>query len=99
MCMTKYTFDDIEPGTAWACKFRARAMVHPDGSIVDTRGLQPGEAVKNGAPGVYESIGVIAVRDLEARKLVVKDTRSQFEFAIPEEDAWDFDTVEFVDND
>lgn len=94
--MKTYTFDDVQPGTAWACRFRTRALVYPDGTIFDSRGLVPGQALpKSVTPGMYESLGVISVRDVENRKVIVKDTRSEFEFALDVDNTWDYDTVEF----
>ena len=73
-------------------------MITAEGELADNTNISPGEPAQ-GAPGEYTSIGVIRIRDLENRRLVVQDTRSDREFVVDEADTWDYDTVEYADLD
>ena len=46
-------------------------------------------------PGVYESLGVIKIRDTEQQLVELEDTQTGRTFVVPWEDCWDVDTVEW----
>lgn len=94
--MTNYTLEDIRAGESWGCRFRITTMLDPDGVPLDTKFAQVGEPV-NGAPGVYESTGVIRVRDADSRQLLVLDMTSPREFVVSYDDVWDIDRVEYAE--
>ena len=85
---------DITPGESWACRFRTVTFVDAQGTPVSSRGLQVGQA-HPGTPEVYESIGVIQVRDQEQRVVQLQDTVSLEVFTVSYDDCWDVDTVEW----
>jgi len=92
------TLDDLEPGTAWGCRFRTTTFCDDTGTPVKPRNLQLGQA-HPGTPQTYEGIGVIAQRDTVNRRLIVVDVATHQDFVVEERDAWDYDVIEWVDND
>lgn len=92
--MSKYSLDDITAGESWGCRFRIQTMLDDQGVPLDTKRLQPGE-IAPGVPGVYESIGVIRVRDSGSQQLLVLDTQTPREFVVAYADVWDIDRVEY----
>jgi hypothetical protein len=91
-----YTLDDCIPGTSWACRFRITTFLNEEGEPVRANNLQLGQA-HPGRPGVYESLGIIRVRDLDSRRVRLHDTRSGNEYTVGESDIWDIDEVEWQD--
>jgi len=81
---------DIEVGKSYACKFRVKTML-------DTYGRVPGlsDTPLKGV-GLYESIGVIEIRDTEKEMVQVVDEKSSKKFVVPYADIWDIDEAEFV---
>ena len=86
------TLDELPVGTAWATRFRTTTFLK-DGKPVHAD-VKIGEA-HPGTPGVYEGLGVIAVRDTQKQMLEVIDTLSQQRFTVSYEDCWDWDEVEW----
>ena len=85
------TLDELPQGTSWATRFRTTTFLD-NGVPVQAHNLQIGEQ-HPGTPGVYEGLGVIAVRDSDAKMLEVIDTASQQRFRVSYEDCWDWDEV------
>jgi hypothetical protein len=96
--MSELTMDDITPGTSWGCKFRVTTFCDDEGRPVSAPNLQLGQA-HPGKPAQYESWGVIAKRDLENRRMIVVDAETLIDFVVEEADAWDYDRVEYVQED
>jgi hypothetical protein len=96
--MSEHTIENIQEGESWACKFRALQMVDADGKLVDTSGVQPGEAI-DGVPKLYESWGVLETRDLEKQLVQVRDNASGRLITCAWEDCWDVDVVDYVSAD
>lgn len=87
--------EDIPAGESWACRFRTTTFVDSEGTPI-TANLQLGEA-HPGTPQVYESIGVIQVRDMEAQRVQLQDVHSLQQFTVSFEDCWDVDTIEWTE--
>jgi len=85
---------DIPVGESWACRFRTVTFVDETGTPVSASGLQVGQA-HPGTPEVYESIGVIQVRDMEQSLVQLQDTVSLQQFTVAFDDCWDVDTIEW----
>ena len=97
--MSEYTIESVTPGEPWGCRFRINTMLDELGNLVDTTNVQMGEGLPTGCqPGVYESIGVIRIRDADSEQLVVQDTVSPREFVVGYADVWDIDRVEYADS-
>lgn len=83
---------DIEVGKSYACKFKVETMLDdlgrpaPNLSDVPLKGK-----------GMYESIGVIEIRDTEKEMVQVVDEKSSKKFVVPFADIWDIDTVDWTD--
>jgi hypothetical protein len=88
--------EDIIPGESYACRFRARTFVNDQGDLVDTRHIQPGQAVP-GAPGDYEGFGIIVARDTQKRLLRIQDYNVDREWVVAYDGVWDIDSVEWLD--
>lgn len=86
---------EIQPGGAYACRFRTQQIINDQGQLVDTQNLEAGSAV-NGRPGVYESTGVIKTRDVNNCVFELIDTQSGRTFVVSWDDCWDIDTAEYV---
>ena len=93
------TPDDITPGSSYAARFRIETFLDSKGQPVDTTTLAPGERVVDAQPGVYESIGVIEIRDTQNRRLKLKDTQCARTWIVGYDQVWDIDTVEWQDAD
>lgn len=95
--MSEHTIESITAGESWGCRFRTQTFVNSQGQPIDTRNLQVGQPVKDGAPGWYEGFGVIQTRDT-ARKLVeVYDREHDRTWIVGWNDCWDIDAIEWVD--
>lgn len=86
---------DCEPGTSYACRFKTLAFLDGQGRPVQAN-LEIGQA-HPGQPGVYESIGIIQIRDLANQRVQLRDTVSDLTFSVAIEDCWDVDVIEWVD--
>ncbi len=86
---------DCEPGTSYACRFKTLAFLDEQGRPVQVN-LTIGQA-HPGTPGVYESVGIIQIRDLENQRVQLQDTQSDLTFAVNIQDCWDIDRIEWVD--
>jgi len=89
--------EDLTAGESWACKFKVMTFLDNDGQIVDAK-LNVGEK-HPGAPGVYEGLGIIKVRDLENNLVKLIDVASNKEFCVDWDNCWDPDTIEWIEND
>ena len=85
---------DIPVGESWACRFRTTTFVDAQGAPVTSKNLQPGEA-HPGTPEVYESVGVIQVRDLDNQLVQLQCVESLQVFTVKAEDCGDGDTIEW----
>lgn len=94
--MTKLTMDDLTPGSSWGCRFTTHTFCDAQGVPVRNTNLQIGQA-HAGTPQTYTSWGVISIRDTESRRLSVIDHATGMEFVIDEDNAWDYDRVEYVE--
>lgn len=81
---------DIAVGGSYACKFRATCMLDELGRPAPNLSDVPLKG-----PGVYESLGVIKIRDVEQELVELEDTKTNRTFVVPWEDIWDIDTVEW----
>jgi len=88
--------EDITVGESWACKFRVSTFVDDQGNVVEAN-LQPGQ-MHPGKPGVYESLGIIQIRDVENKIVQVLDTKSNKTFAVDWENCWDVDSIDWIEN-
>lgn len=86
---------DCEPGVSYACKFRTTTFLDTAGTPVQAQ-LAQGQA-HPGHPGVYESVGIIHIRDLEQNLVKVIDTSTKHTFVVSTKDVWDIDLIEWVD--
>jgi hypothetical protein len=89
---------DIPAGTSWGCRFKTTTFLDDQGNPVEANNLALGQA-HPGKPGVYESIGVIQVRDLENNRVQLQDVESLKQFTVNFDDCWDIDTIEWVQED
>lgn len=86
-----YKIEDIEPGKSYGCMFKVTTML-------DTFGRPPGLSdTPLAGPGLYESFGIIQVRDLESKQVELYDEKSRKTFRVSFDDIWDIDDVEYVD--
>jgi hypothetical protein len=89
--------EDIVEGGSYACRFRTRTFVNTQGDLVDTRNIQPGQAVP-GTPGDYEGFGIIVARDNSKRLVKIQDyAHPHREWIVAYDSVWDIDTVEWID--
>ena len=88
---------DIPAGESWACRFKTTTFLDADGNPVAARNLALGQA-HPGAPGVYESIGVIQVRDLENQRVQLQCVSTFNQFTVDFADGWDVDTIEWQED-
>ena len=80
-----YNIHDIEQGKTYACKFKIEIML-------DTLGRPMGiDDTPFDAPGLYEGIGVIKIRDIENKQVQVVDEKTGKEFVLSFDDIWDVD--------
>lgn len=87
---------DIPAGTSWACKFRTTTFLDKAGQPIEAYNLALGQA-HPGLPGLYESIGVIQVRDVENQRVQLQCVNSLKQFTVPFEHCWDLDTIEWTE--
>ena len=88
---------DIPAGESWGCRFRTTTFLNAEGEPVSSAGLQLGQA-HPGTPGVYEGIGIIQVRDIDAGRVQLQDVASLEQFTVKFDDCWDIDTIEWCEN-
>lgn len=85
--------EDVKEGESYACKFKVEVMLdmndnpHPNLSDTPLKG-----------PGVYESLGIITIRDTKSQLVELQDEKTKKTFVVPFADIWDIDTVEWVDD-
>ena len=82
-----FTPDDITSGELWACQYRTTRMLGHDGAPV--RNLAVGQTAKG--PGLYESTGVIVVRDRMNQRLEIVDAYDQSRHVVNYSDVWAID--------
>lgn len=88
--------EDIPAGESWACRFKVTTFVDKEtGLAVQDKNLQIGQAHK-GIPGVYESVGIIQVRDVDNKIVQLLDTVTDYSFAVKFEDCWDVEEIEWI---
>jgi hypothetical protein len=84
---------DVKEGESYACKFKVECMLdmndkpHPNLSDTPLKG-----------PGVYESLGIITIRDTKSQLVELQDEKTKKTFVVPFADIWDIDTVEWVND-
>lgn len=88
---------DIPAGESWACRFRTTTFLDSNGKPVEAVNLALGQA-HPGTPGVYESVGVIQVRDIENSRVQLQCVDTLKQFTVAFEDCWDVDTIEWVED-
>ena len=88
---------DIPAGESWACRFKTTTFLDADGNPVAARNLALGQT-HPGTPGVYESIGVIQVRDLENQRVQLQCVSTFNQFTVDFADCWDIDTIEWQED-
>jgi len=80
--------EDIEPGKSYACKFKTEMML-------DTFGRPPGLSdTPLKGPGMYESFGLIVVRDSDTKLFRIQDLKGEAKgktYTVPWTDCWDID--------
>jgi len=86
---------DIIPGNPYACEFKVTTFVDAAGTPVKAN-PQVGQA-HPGKPGVYESTGIIQVRDQENQLVRLVDVKTETEFVVSWSDCWNIDHVEYTD--
>jgi hypothetical protein len=86
---------DIPAGTSWACRFKTITFLDSEGLPLDAPNLALGQA-HPGTPGVYTSIGVIQVRDLDNQRVQLQCTSTHKQFTVDFQDCWDIDSIEWI---
>ena len=82
---------EITIGKSYACKFKVETMLDTLGRPAPNLSDVP---IKG--KGLYESIGVIEIRDMEKEMVQVVDEKTSKKFVVPFADIWDIDEAEFV---
>ena len=82
---------EITVGKSYACKFKVEPMLDTLGRPAPNLSDVP---IKG--KGLYESIGVIEIRDMEKEMVQVVDEKTSKKFVVPFADIWDIDEAEFV---
>ena len=86
--------EDIEVGKSYACKFKAEMML-------DDFGRPPGLSdTPLAGPGMYESFGLIKVRDSETKLFRIEDLKGEAKgkiYTVPWDQCWDIDVAELVE--
>jgi hypothetical protein len=82
---------EITVGKSYACKFKVETMLDDFGRPAPNLSDVPLKG-----PGMYESIGVIEIRDMEKEMVQVVDEKTSKKFVVPFADIWDIDEAEFV---
>jgi hypothetical protein len=82
---------EITVGKSYACKFKVETMLDTLGRPAPNLSDVP---IKG--KGMYESIGVIEIRDMEKEMVQVVDEKTSKKFVVPFADIWDIDEAEFV---
>lgn len=86
--------EDIEPGKSYACKFKTEMML----DIYDRPPGLSDTPLKG--PGMYESFGLITVRDSESKLFRIQDLKGDAKgkvYTIPWDNCWDIDEAELVE--
>jgi hypothetical protein len=83
--------EDLEPGKSYACKFRVRTYLTDNNTPLDTSSIpqDPSEWLL----GEWESWGLIARRDSQARLLEVNDENCTRTWTLSYDDVWDIDVA------
>lgn len=82
---------DVQVGKSYACKFKVKTMLDDLGRPAPNLSDRPLAGEK-----MYESIGVIEIRDTEKEMVQVVDEKSSKKFVVSFADIWDIDEAEFV---
>lgn len=91
-----YNIEDIIPGKSYGCMFRVTTALDEFGRPGGLNSLADLPVHKI---GVYEGFGILQARDLENRMVELVDEKSRTKFAVPFDDIWDVDDIEWVDQD
>jgi hypothetical protein len=86
---------EIIPGKPYACEFKITTFVDPTGVPIKAA-PQVGQA-HPGKPGIYESVGIIQVRDQKNQLVQLVDVKTETEFVVAWIDCWNVDHVEYTD--
>ena len=86
--------EDLVPGKSYACKFRLRTYLNENNEPLDTSSIP--EDPTEWLLGDWESWGLIARRDSQARLLEVKDERAIRTWTLSYDDVWDIDVAEYT---
>lgn len=93
MSNKEISIEHMEAGKPYACYFRTHAMLDKDGKPAHG---QIGESFPG--PGDYEGFGLIKMRDIENKMLVVYDLTVERDFAVSFDQVWGVDEVEFAED-
>lgn len=83
--------EDLEPGKSYACKFRVRTYLTDNNTPLDTSSIP--EDPSKWLLGEWESWGLIARRDSQARLLEVNDENCTRTWTLSYDDVWDIDVA------
>ena len=89
--------EELEPGQAWACRFKTVTFLDAQGLPVITPNLQQGQA-HPGTPGEYTSLGIVLTRDIANQRVRIQDTASDQVFVVDWSNCWAADSIQWVDN-
>jgi len=87
-----FKINEIQTGKSYACKFKCETMLDENNKPI----TNPDTPLKG--PGIYESIGIIQLRDNEKQLVKLVDKITKREFIIPYDNIWDIDEVEWISN-
>jgi len=85
---------DITPGKPYACEFKVTTFVDPAGVPIKAA-PQVGQA-HPGKPGIYQSTGIIQVRDQKNQLVRLIDIKTEQEFVVSWNNCWNIDDVEYA---
>ncbi len=83
--------EDLEPGKSYACKFRVRTYLTDNNTPLDTSSIP--EDPSKWLLGEWESWGLIARRDSQARLLEVNDENCTRTWTLSYDDVWEIDVA------
>ena len=83
--------EDLELGKSYACKFRVRTYLTDNNTPLDTSSIP--EDPSKWLLGEWESWGLIARRDSQARLLEVNDENCTRTWTLSYDDVWEIDVA------